>query len=179
MWLDSWSWDPAHFGFLEIHVIDTGFFTFSAICCVMSYDPAVKTRSFQASGWTRCLSDLDFFVVILLVVVRYVCLEASLRESSVGYVHWNRLVVQASWGIGQVVLGGGRCLSLLILVSLVEEMWSWLLGFERVLERSSRWVVVSRAYPFDELLHFGCLYGSVFNVVVGSREGRLHHIFKY
>src|SRR6267142_621466 len=99
LWLDRWPWDFVHFWILEVHVVDACFFAFPAICCIVSHDSTVKTRSFGSSRRGGCLGNMDFFVFYLLIVLGYVCLKPSLRESSSRYIHWNGLVVHMPRGI--------------------------------------------------------------------------------
>ena len=149
----------------------------SAVCCKVSHDSTVKTWSLWSSGWCGCLGDLDSFIVILLV--SYVCLELSSRESGSRHVHRDRLVIHAPWCVGQVILWDRRCCSLLVLVSSIKETGSWLLGSEHVLEHLCGRVVSSSTYPFNELFRFSSLYGMIFDIVVCRREGWFHHIFEY
>jgi len=68
---------------------------------------------------------------------------------------------------------------LLVLISMVEEAWPLLLSSESILECSGGWIIVPCAYPFDELFHFGRLYGLVLDVVIGRCEWWFHYIFEH
>ena len=68
---------------------------------------------------------------------------------------------------------------MLVLISMVKEVWPLLLGAECVLERLSGRVVAPSMYPFNELFCFGCLYSAIFEIIICGCEWWFQHVLKY